>query len=87
MLIGTQGHLQKLRRMTLLTGSDDRSSVVTERSFFIAACKLRAIVWARVTCLAFGRALETCSLPTVSAKPTVYWPEHLFWSIRQNSQS
>jgi len=29
--------------MTLLTGNDDRSSVVTERSFFIAACKLRAI--------------------------------------------
>jgi hypothetical protein len=68
MLIGTQGHLQKRRHSStgdLAHGSDDRSSVVTERSFIIAACKLRAKAWPRVTFFAFALSLEVLLKPTV----------------------
>jgi len=51
--------------MTLLTGNDDRSSVVTERSFFIAACKLRAINETRVTCFALALLLDVLLKPAV----------------------
>jgi len=71
-------------------GSNDPSSVMTDKSFFIAACKLRAKPAQRVTlyCLrpVFRGALETNSQPTASAKPPVSWPERLFRSIRQNGQ-
>jgi hypothetical protein len=55
--------------------TDDRSSVMTDKSFFIAACKLRAKPAQRVTlyCLrpVFRGALETNSQPTGCAKPPV----------------
>jgi len=68
----------------------DRSSVVTNESFNIAACKLRAKPAMRITFHChrpvFRGALETNSQPTASAKPTVSWPERLFRSIRQNGR-
>jgi len=70
---------------------DDRSSVVTDKSFNIAACKLRINPAQRITLYChrpvFRGALETNSQPTASAKPPVSWPERLFRSIRQNGRS
>jgi len=51
--------------VALHTGNDDRSSVVTERSFFIAACKLRPNVWVRITFIAFGLSLDVLLKPAV----------------------
>jgi len=69
----------------------DRSSVVTNESFNIATCKLRAKPELRITCHChrpvFRGALETNGVPTASAKPPVSWPERLFRSIRQNGRS
>jgi len=68
MLIGTQGHLQKHRQSSagdLAHGSDDRSSAVTERSFIIVACKLRAIVARASPLFAFSLSFEVALKPTV----------------------
>jgi len=51
--------------MTPRQASDDRSSVVTGRSFFLAACKLRAIFCTRVTRFAFALLLDVLLKPTV----------------------
>jgi len=71
--------------------ADNRSSVVTDESFIIVACKLREKPARRITLYChrpvFRGALETNSQPTASAKPPVSWPERLFRSIRQNGQS
>jgi hypothetical protein len=54
--------------MTLAHGSEDRSSMVTDESFIIAACKLR--VQTRNTSLraAFALSLEVLLKPTVSLR-------------------
>jgi hypothetical protein len=61
--------------VTIAHEVDDRSSVVTNKSFNIAACKLRANIAPRITLYChrpvFRGALETNSQPTASAKPTV----------------
>ncbi|GAB6405619.1 hypothetical protein PMHK_30470 [Pseudomonas sp. MHK4] len=61
--------------MTIAHDLYDRSSVVTEESFNIAACKLRIKQAQRITLYChrpvFRGALETNSQPTASAKPTV----------------
>jgi hypothetical protein len=74
-----QGHLQKRRQrcqVSLAHDVDDRSSGVTDESFNIAACKLRAKPAWRITFYChrpvFRGALETNSQPTASAKPPVY---------------
>jgi hypothetical protein len=46
-------------------GKCDRSSVVTDRSFFLAACKLRAIICARVTRFASALLLDVLLKPAV----------------------
>ncbi|CAI8963627.1 hypothetical protein EMIT0194MI4_60219 [Pseudomonas sp. IT-194MI4] len=55
--------------------ADDRSSVVTDKSFITVACKLRAIPARRFTLYChrpvFRGALETYIQPTASAKPPV----------------
>jgi hypothetical protein len=61
--------------VTIAHEVDDRSSVVTDKSFIIAACKLRAKPAQQITLYChrpvFRGALETASLPTASAKPPV----------------
>jgi hypothetical protein len=61
--------------VTIANDEDDRSSAVTDESFIIAACKLRAKAALRITFYChrpvFRGALETNSQPTASAKPTV----------------
>ncbi|MHC8318389.1 hypothetical protein [Pseudomonas sp. LB3P31] len=73
-----QGHLQKRRhkcQVTIAHDVDDRSSAVTDESFDIVACKLRAKPTLRITWYChrpvFRGALETYSQPTASAKPIV----------------
>ncbi|MCP1417695.1 hypothetical protein J3D47_001938 [Pseudomonas laurylsulfativorans] len=73
-----QGHLQKRRQtcqVTVAHDLHDRSSVVTDESFNIAACKLRIKPAQRITLHGhrpvFRGALETTSQPTASAKPPV----------------
>jgi hypothetical protein len=77
MLIGARAPLKTLAGVSgdLAHEADDRSSVVTDKSFIIVACKLRAKPAQQITLYChrpvFRGALDTNSQPTASAKPTV----------------
>jgi hypothetical protein len=66
-----QGHLQKRRQrcqVTIAHDLDDRSSVVTDESFNIAACKLRIKPAQRITLYCHRLSLEVLLKPTVSLR-------------------